>query len=413
MMKGEYPVIEVIYKDENNNEEESIKDKTQDRKRKNIKIPKNVTQIGTGNSKRKIYIENSVMEKIKEPGKDRNIRYGVLLGNFQYDNSKKNNAYEEETDTRDAGSYIFATDYVEVPTQPENIILFNDDIWMNIYDDIKKNNKEGEIVGWYASIGAGRRIPDSSGEYMRKLHLDNFAGINKMFVCHEDEGEDEIYIYDDGIMQKQPVYYIYWGKGNAINKKDTECENVNTEKISNNEEKKIIPDKGDEKMDLKKMPWGSVAVIAVLVGVLAFMGNSGMLDGLTNKAKNALVKTTNTTGTFEESTPLIKNLDNGNLTTKPAENETSKKDVETTTEEITSATEESTEKNTIQDNEETTDVQIEVKGQEYIVKQGETLYDISRKYYNSIYMVKKIIEINKIETPDKIYEGQKLILPEE
>lgn len=413
MMKGEYPVIEVIYKDENNNEEESIKDKTQDRKRKNIKIPKNVTQIGTGNSKRKIYIENSVMEKIKEPGKDRNIRYGVLLGNFQYDNSKKNNAYVEETDTRDAGSYIFATDYVEVPTQPENIILFNDDIWMNIYDDIKKNNKEGEIVGWYASIGAGRRIPDSSGEYMRKLHLDNFAGINKMFVCHEDEGEDEIYIYDDGIMQKQPVYYIYWGKGNAINKKDTECENVNTEKISNNEEKKIIPDKGDEKMDLKKMPWGSVAVIAVLVGVLAFMGNSGMLDGLTNKAKNALVKTTNTTGTFEESTPLIKNLDNGNLTTKPAENETSKKDVETTTEEITSATEESTEKNTIQDNEETTDVQIEVKGQEYIVKQGETLYDISRKYYNSIYMVKKIIEINKIETPDKIYEGQKLILPEE
>lgn len=412
-MKGEYPVIEVIYKDENNNEEENIKDKIQDRKKKSIKIPKNVTQIGTGNSNRKIYIENSVMEKIKEPGKDRNIRYGVLLGSFQYDNTKKNNAYAEENDTRDAGRYIFATDYVEVPTLPENIILFNDDIWMNIYDDIKKNNKEGEIVGWYASIGAGRRIPDSSGEYMRKLHLDNFAGINKMFVCHEDEGEDDIYIYDDGIMQRQPVYYIYWGKGNTINKKDTECENINTEKISSNEEKKIIPDKGDEKMDLKKMPWGSVAVIAMLVGVLAFMGNSGMLDGLTNKAKNALVKTNNTTGTFEESTPIIKNLDNGDLTTKSEENETDKKEVETTTEEITSATEESTEKNTIQDNEETTDVKIEVKGQEYIVKQGETLYDISRKYYNSIYMVKKIIEINKLETPDKIYEGQKLILPEE
>ncbi len=47
----------------------------------------------------------------------------------------------------------------------------------------------------------------------------------------------------------------------------------------------------------------------------------------------------------------------------------------------------------------------------YEVKQGDTLYTISREIYGDFSGVKKICEVNQISDPDKIRSGQKIILP--
>ena len=44
-----------------------------------VRLPKNIRQIGDNNSKKKIYVEDYVMSNLKkEPENEDNIRYGVL-----------------------------------------------------------------------------------------------------------------------------------------------------------------------------------------------------------------------------------------------------------------------------------------------------------------------------------------------
>lgn len=47
----------------------------------------------------------------------------------------------------------------------------------------------------------------------------------------------------------------------------------------------------------------------------------------------------------------------------------------------------------------------------YEVERGDTLYTISQKIYGDASRVEKICELNEISNPDKIREGQKIILP--
>lgn len=49
----------------------------------------------------------------------------------------------------------------------------------------------------------------------------------------------------------------------------------------------------------------------------------------------------------------------------------------------------------------------------YVVKSGDTLWDISRRYYDKGYKFEKIVRANsaKIESPDMIFPCQKIYLP--
>ncbi len=415
-------MIEVIYKDE----EKAAKG---EHTISPVKLPKNVTQIGQGdgNGRLKIYIENQVLKNIKEKSED-GVVYGVLIG-------KKEN---------DDVEYIFVKNNIEVRNNQENIIIFNDDIWLYIYDDIKKKGIEGDIVGWYVNFPEGR---EKNLGQLKKLHLDNFAGINKLMFCYEEENAEEgVYVYNNNYLEKQSVYYVYWGKGSGAKSVVTTNQEIKAAKeeksIKNNsEQEKNSKQNYDRTTEtIKRVPWGSVAVIAVLIGVLAFMGNSGMLNSLTERAQNLIEnsggnspvvddvgaenKTTepkdnvlnnttepSTTKKDEEADVTNKEED----TTKDAEDTTKKEENETASniEETTSKKEEETTKNSEEETTEDAEASGNVSGVEYVVKMGETLYDICREHYGSLEMIEKIISANKLENPDKILAGQKLILPEE
>ena len=199
-------MIEVVYSGEEHEEQDEVR------------IPKNIHQIGNNSSNKKIYIEDYVMTYLKKsPSGEDNVKYGVLLGDVK---RAKGNVY------------IFVKGMVEVRDVIENSIIFNDDIWSGIYKDIKQFFEQLNIVGWYVSVPY-RVTEDMNG--IRKIHLDNFAGNDKVcFVKDRAENEEGFYSYEK---------YVKNLKNSATNSG-----------IANNEIKNIsVDDKigGEDKKDKK------------------------------------------------------------------------------------------------------------------------------------------------------------------
>lgn len=182
----------------------------------NVTIPKNIRQIGENNSNQKIYVEDNVITNLKKrTGKQEDVNYGVLLGKIKRKNGN---------------TYVFVKGMVEVREVIENSLIFNDDIWAAIYKDIKKYFSKMNIVGWFVSVPYRVR-DDLKG--IRKLHLDNFAGNDKVcFLTDRTENDENFYMCKQGNLEKQSGYYIYYERNEKMKKY---IKSLNNEKNESNE----------------------------------------------------------------------------------------------------------------------------------------------------------------------------------
>ena len=182
----------------------------------NVTIPKNIRQIGENNSNQKIYVEDNVITNLKKrTGKQEDVNYGVLLG---------------EIKRKNGNTYVFVKGMVEVREVIENSFIFNDDIWAAIYKDIKKYFSKMNIVGWFVSVPYRVR-DDLKG--IRKLHLDNFAGNDKVcFLTDRTENDENFYMCKQGNLEKQSGYYIYYERNEKMKKY---IKSLNNEKNESNE----------------------------------------------------------------------------------------------------------------------------------------------------------------------------------
>lgn len=182
----------------------------------NVTIPKNIRQIGENNSNQKIYVEDNVITNLKKrTGKQEDVNYGVLLG---------------EIKRKNGNTYVFVKGMVEVREVIENSLIFNDDIWAAIYKDIKKYFPKMNIVGWFVSVPYRVR-DDLKG--IRKLHLDNFAGNDKVcFLTDRTENDENFYMCKQGNLEKQSGYYIYYERNEKMKKY---IKSLNNEKNESNE----------------------------------------------------------------------------------------------------------------------------------------------------------------------------------
>ncbi len=182
----------------------------------NVTIPKNIRQIGENNSNQKIYVEDNVITNLKKrTGKQEDVNYGVLLG---------------EIKRKNGNTYVFVKGMVEVREVIENSLIFNDDIWAAIYKDIKKYFSKMNIVGWFVSVPYRVR-DDLKG--IRKLHLDNFAGNDKVcFLTDRTENDENFYMCKQGNLEKQSGYYIYYERNEKLKKY---IKSLNNEKNESNE----------------------------------------------------------------------------------------------------------------------------------------------------------------------------------
>ncbi len=427
-------MIETIYNAENNEEEA-------------VKLPKNIHQIGSGETKYHVYIEDKVSRFLELlPENEKNIRYGVLLGSVKFSKGEV---------------YMFIRSVAEVREVIENTLIFGDDVWTGIYDDIKKYYHGDKIVGWYASM---EEFEERDLFHMRKLHLDHFAGNDKVFLnINREEEEKEFYFYANGDLQKVKCYHIYYEKNQELERyifethydltsrrkniktKSEEMPEKKPEDISSEPEAEVVRVISDEQeeetvgtesgdISRKLMMFSGRAASVFVVGALVFtigvMYKKGQLDHLATEMKEVVANIMNKGDTSELDNVVLldenkktktEQENSGEDKTKgedKTENTTEESTAENNTEEETSNGPDSSEQVTTGEEipEETT-VPEETAGvspavtQYYEVEQGDTLYGICRKLYGNTNNIQIIMDLNNLESPDSITSGKKLIVP--
>lgn len=374
----------------------------------NIRLPKNIKQIGQSNSSMnyQIYIEENILFYIKQKSiTAEELRYGVLLGE-----KKQGNGY----------TYIFINGVIEVEKIIDHTVIFSDDIWTNVYDNLKRYYKNSDIVGWFITSENNQQQDMHS---IKKLHLDNFAGNGKVYLgINREENEEAFYVYERNGLRKQPCYHVYFekavefedylfGTGYVAGEKEVkkEVKEVGKYGIAINGNKQ-----GTEKQSSIKFGRNaSYAAIVLLVAVVYYMGSKGQLNTVSDKMKSMVGSIVDDE---EKSAEDILSVNGSLQTTQFTDNEpTSIKETEvaaTTTPSDTKASEEITTKK----EETTTPVKATVtipneNYEVYVVKAGDTLYSIAISKYGTSEKIDEIIALNKLEDEDYVIEGQKIFLP--
>lgn len=345
-------MIEIVYKDS----------ETEGNKTNEIRKPKNVKQIGDGMGNCRIYIEDYAMNFVKHPPKKENdLCYGILMGQIQ---------------RGEEGSYVFIRGAVLAKTLEggqEESQFFSGDVWNFLYDEIKKNFDHMEIVGWYLSK---QEIRSHEMPQYSKVHLDNFSGMDKLFLAIDrTEKEENFYVSTGSSLEKENGYYIYY-------ERNDEMQQYMTEK-----EAEAQPRKEEKEPQQKTVSFSvsSIAAVAALLAVVLLLNNSDRIASLVGRG----------IGNGQQTTQRLQEAGNVVSPTSGTEKKTDETSTgETKTDEIV------------------TDVfnpGLDVRY--YTVQPGETLYEICMRVYNNAGMVDTVRKLNNIDDDYLIREGQKIILP--
>ncbi|MDF2845427.1 MAG: putative rane protein [Herbinix sp.] len=386
-----------------------------------FKMPKNIRQIGKTNAVKKIYVEDYVMSYIKQlaNGEYSGYKIAVLLGQcIRLDNCRN----------------IFISGAVEVKDIDSNgEIAFSNEVWTNIYEDIKKYFVEAEIVGWFVG-GPGYLLDEE--DKIQKIHIDNFAGQDKVLLTYDNmEKEENFFSYESGRLGKQEGYYIYYEKNEEMQnymieqRQEQSSEADYEDKVSKDIrtilEKKKEPEEDNKNLTRLMYAAGTLLAVIILVVGAAILSNYDQMksmqktmDYLTNSMQDIQTMFTDDGDVAETSSnntqPEDKSLDvvvvpgevsplnPGKDDTEDSE-EVGKDDQEDKKEEVPDS-EKPVEDNTAKDQEdapaddseaeEAAAIQKEVKY--YVVKTGDTLADVSFKLYNTYTKVKEIMRLNNM-----------------
>lgn len=407
-------MIEIIY--DKNESQETVKGAD------NVRLPKNIRQVGQPSGNRRIYIEDYVVTYLNRLAKPSNTysRGAILLG--EYKKSEK-------------GEVLFISGAIEAQNLELDLdeTVFTNETWSEIYETTRSFFPELSVVGWFLSrLGFSTGINDK----IVKTHLDNFPGRDKvLYIIDALEGEDVFYLYEGNGLRKQLGYYIYYTKNEAMQNymigRDVEADDVSEEAEHKDEEllttyhemlsrSKRKPEQERPQLIYVASSVLAVAVLALGVTVLNSYDRMKSLEVSLNRVELA-VQETKTNGNAGKGTAADTSETkvvqiSANVTTEAdssaqgmgsaaAEGDTSV----TTQEDGADTSKEGSTANT-----EEPEVSVVMKNDTpvyYTVKEGDTLTSISLSVYRTTKYVDKIIEANNLENGDDIYVGQKILIP--
>lgn len=369
-----------------------------------IRRPKNIKQIGDVSSNRKIYIEdyaftyiNSVAYQTPE-----DEQAGVLLGEVQKSDEEK---------------CLFIKGVIRAKT-PENEtkqgIVFNEKIWEKIYAEIEKFFSDLEVVGWFAAMPG---ITQERFLYLKKLHMDNFSGgMKTMYLVNTCDKEENFYLYENGELKKQKGYVCFYERNYEM--QEYMLERRERKPIESPEKDKVMKSIRSiiqEKEEMRQRRKNSV----FLYGISSFMAVVVLVIGIN------LLNSYEKMKKFDTSLSNIA-LEISNISEKEKSIQTSDNSVSVNkiSGDVypTEAETESTESRTTQSQTEQSQTEKQAESAEmvkeadaaqttYIVKKGDTIMSICKKYYGNTEKLNEIIAVNNIEDADKLYIGQEIKLP--
>ncbi len=446
-------MIETIYSNDNRENDKSGKVIP------SVKMPKNIRQVGKSNAGKKIYIEDYAMTYIRQlaGGDYSECSLAVLVGQC----TKQDNCRS-----------IFISGAVKV-MDPEvyNEFVFTNETWSGIYEEIKKYFIDMEIVGWFIG-GPGYLLTDD--DKILKTHIDNFAGQDKVLLTYDNIEKEEAFLcYENSRLCKQEGYYIYYEKNEEMqnyiidHKQPESCESGYDDRVSRNI-RAVIQNKQAEKEDSKSVNRlmyvaGTLLAVVVLIIGAALLRNYDQMknmqatlnylsedmqevqgifaqDGVTGEpdtsedisqedqamatqgAKEDSSKSDeDSTKSDEDSSldvevlpgnvkPLAEDADNNEDSGNKDQNDTgTATDKELADQQDKDDSSRADSNNSAKAEDNTKGAKVETSY--YVVREGDTLADISFHLYNTYTKVKKIMQLNGIEDQNLIYVGQKLIVP--
>ncbi|MBQ4284051.1 MAG: LysM peptidoglycan-binding domain-containing protein [Lachnospira sp.] len=385
---------------------------------KGIRVPKNIKQIGNVDSERKIYIEDYAFTYINSLayGSPEEDHAGVLLGECQKSEDEK---------------CIFIKGVIKAKPEGGTVkqgVIFDEKIWDRVYTEIEKYFPNLQVVGWFmatADLTAERM------QYLRRVHIDNFAGNMKtLYVVNTSEKEENFYLYDEGELKKQSGYVCFYERNYEMQEYMMEVrgrqsvESPEKDKVMRSI-RTIIQEKEELKQHKKNgsMMYGISAFMVVVILVLGvnILNNYEKMNRLDKSLNNITKEIATLTGnndlvSDDEQRVVEVNKIDGNVF--PTEAETVKETQVATEQETEAATERVTEKETQKATEKATEAVTSketeaavVVAKTHMVAKGETLNSICLKYYGTTLKAKTVAQANGLTDMDRLYIGQIIKLP--
>ena len=379
-------MIEVIYK-EDKEDQETVQEP--------FSMPRNVRQIGLTNGDYRIYVEDyvytflsSLAEEEKAEGRG---MAAVLTGEIQW--------------TADM-TCIFvkgaiAADSMDAAAEH---IDFSEKVWQQLQDDKEQYFPEQEIVGWFF---AQRQMVLEITELFVKVHLRHFGGEKVLMLMEPGEREDAFFRYDNGTMVQLNGYYIYYEKNSQMQtymiernqRKGQETSEKVEDKAVRNFRKIIDSKKPEEREEEKTSVFSYAATVclalAVLVAGVNFYRNQQENAGIPEDFREKITATpiAGTTVTVTKVPVPTKSAEINKADTKKQKSSEEKKnsDSKISAEETVTSTEN--------------------KRETYVIRPGDTLYQISLNRYGTVEAMEQICALNGISANEIIYPGQVIVLP--
>lgn len=404
-----------------------VREQTEE-KEAEVKLPKNVRQLGNPADNWKIYMEDYVYTYLHPTLEEekQSKKVCILLGKVE--KSEKN--------------YIFISGAIAVEPLKEVSVLpqFTEEIWEYIYKQMKEYFNDLEIVGW--SIETSFWPLHLVSEF-ENIHRRHFEGSEKvMFLNNYEDMEEKFYRIQNGNLVGQGGYYIYYEKNEPMQnfmvqqyqKSPTEEEKqpISAGAISNyramiKEKQGKISQKPEHSLICAA---GVVTAMAVCVIGISTINNyekmSNMQDAiqvLSHSVETEMPDVSAGAVTVEnvesDITPLTEAENSSNQAMQSAEivdqqpqnlppsdvPQQQEADVSPDTTQQQSAPELTNAGQPL------TEAETYLLQGYYIVQKGDSLAMISQKIYQNVNKVSEICAKNGIEDENTIYVGQKLLLP--
>lgn len=431
-----------------------------------IKLPKNVRQIGTIDKKSVIYIEDYVVTYLEQMARKEKLQFGAaaLYGKTVFQKDEKYVFIS---------AAVFEEDKPALQTGPGDVIEHGptENMLSTFYENEDKYFSELSPVGVAVIHKDSVRIPDA---WIRKSKMGGLLGNGAVLIDLNTDGDGaEYFFYNEESIVLQSGHYIYYERNDLMQSFLVEWhENAQT---GLSEEpldyvagtcRMVMEDKKEDKIQEKSINWVSASGLLGLIAVSAIgimvMNHYNMTGGhltgdhLTggNDSPTAQMQS-QTDSTSQDQLSFQDSLDDqiyptsdlsvhvdgtsGDKTdasgqdgavdamgtASDGKDGTTEQDGQTETEPGADGTEDpgvlpgghSSGGTAVSDGE--PDPGTETSGGavaqhtpvEYVIEKGDTLCEISRRYYGTIGKVPMICEYNQIEDQDSIFYGQTIVLP--
>lgn len=421
-----------------------------------IKLPKNVRQIGTIDKKSVIYIEDYVVTYLEQMARKEKLQFGAaaLYGKTVFQKDEKYVFIS---------AAVFEEDKPALQTGPGDVIEHGptENMLSTFLENEEKYFSELKPVGVAVIHKDSVRIPDA---WIRKSKMDSLLGCGAVLIDLNTEGDGaEYFFYNEESIVLQSGHYIYYERNELMQSFLVEWhENAQT---GLSEEpldyvagtcRMVMEDKKEDKIQERSINWvsasGLLGLIAVsAIGIIVMNhynvsgGNERTTTQMQNQTSSASQDQLNAQDSSDNPAYPVSNLsvhvgetpedgtemsgqdvdaagtpsggENDQISqgqqaeTTPGVDGTEVSDVMPGGQVVGEATE--------SDGQEEPDVGTETSGEavtqrtpvEYVIEKGDTLCEISRRYYGTIGKVPMICEYNQIEDQDSIFYGQTIVLP--